>query len=124
MYPSDVSRWQGSVNSWLAQGCVSAFKVNAPDNWIIVDTDMLARGWYDFTILLSGDEQQRYAYIEHRNTPNDGNVNVWITCWQSYNSQPVLIKSWFMEANERLRVRNANPSDSTTIANIHWIRRV
>lgn len=123
MKPSDQAQWQGSVGSWLGQDSVGAFKGSAPDGWILCDTGALTRGWYDFTVLLSGDEQKRYAYIEHRNAANDDSIEAWILVWQPYNTQVIPIHSWFMDTNERLRIRNVNASDATICGNIHWVRR-
>jgi len=124
MRPSDISRWQGSVDSWLAQNCVSG-KILAPAGGTVVcDTGMLGAGWYDFAVLTTLTIAHVYGQIEHRNTPNDDNVYVWYVLWGGYKPVMLPIKSWYVSANERLRLVIYNASAGTVTANIHWTKRV
>ena len=124
MLPTDIARWQGSVDSWLAQGSVAGLETNAPTNTVIADSGQLAAGWYDFTVILAGDGDHYYANIEHRNSPNTAVLHRWVGVWKANIHNIIVINNWKMVIEERLRVVVKFVSNDKLLATIHWVRRI
>lgn len=124
MKPSDQARWQGSVDSWLAQGQVQVVSVSPVAGTLMADTGALVSGWYDFTIILAATGDHYYADIQHRNAANSSSIHWWRAIWGSYKNYPIPINNWYMAANERLRILVGSDSDDNLITNIHWVKRV
>lgn len=120
MNPSDISRWQGSVDSWLAQGCTQGRLANPGDNYNLADTAGLVAGYYDFTIILASTGNHYFAEIQHRNAINDTTLNLWYGVWGVYAVSSIFINNWKIVANERLRVLVNSASDDTLTATIYW----
>lgn len=108
MQPSDISRWQGSVDSWLDQGWVTAGQlINPLVNVIWADTGVLAAGYYDFTIMFCGTTViEVYVRLEHRDAINENNLGSFIMCNPANKTNIFDIVNYKMVSGERLRLTN------------------
>lgn len=123
MKPSDQARWQGTVDSWLAQGSICGYLENPNTNTVIADSGQLTAGWYDFNIILAGNGDHFYCNIEHRNAANDTILHRWGGVWKANIHNSIIINNWKMETNERLRAVVKYDSADKLFATIHWVRR-
>lgn len=123
MKPPDEARWQGVVNSWLAQGCVTDITAAPGNNVVLVDTGQLTRGWHDFTIITNSSAAHNHAEIQHRNSVNDANLHSWVFGRIAYGLDTILITNWYIDSNERLRIVNVGASAALMYSNIHWTKR-
>lgn len=123
MNPSDISRWQGSVNSWLGQKTVRGAASNPVNDEIMCDTTGLVAGYYDFVVSLVGSSYHYYAFIEHRNAINTVNLYEFYSIWGEGFVNSIYINNWKVAANERLRVKVINDSNDVLLATIYWTIR-
>lgn len=124
MKPSDQVQWQGSVDSWLAQGCNSAgILVNPVNLAIMADTGVLPAGWYDFLIVMAGSATHFYEIVQHRNVANSASICNWYM--PIFGGIPAIlnINNRFVVAGERLRIVNINAAVGTYGITISWVRR-
>ncbi len=124
MKPSDQARWQGSVDSWLAQGSVFDLVVNPLINSILIDTGQLAGGWYDIRILASGTVAYISLIAQHRNAANNDSLHVFFVGSGLAIPSHQNIINWKVENNERIRLFFATALTGTFTGSLHWVKRV
>lgn len=125
MKPPDQARWQGSVNSWLAQGWATAGLLATPNaNTIWCDTGQLVAGWYDFTILLSAAlDYTPLVALQHRNAANNANIGVHFFANIAFVNYIFNINNYRMATNERIRVLNTVDFNNACYGSIIYTKR-
>ncbi len=123
MKPSDQARWQGTVDSWLAQGSVDATVNGVEDGTVIVDTGQLTVGWYDFRIFLTAENNCYRGYIEHRNAVNGANINRFVVSFAKGSGPVFPVLNWRIADNERIRVITLGVSADRYYGGIYWVKR-
>lgn len=123
MKPSDISRWQGSVDSWLAQGSVFQVVVNPLINAILVDTSQLTAGWYDMRVIATGTAAYPSLVIQHRNAANSASVHAFLIASGSPVAAYQNIINWKVEDNERVRLLFTTGLTGTFGGGVHWVKR-
>lgn len=125
MKPSDIARWQTTINSWLDQDVVgTGLQNNPPNNLILADTTGLAAGWYDFIAIINGSANHWYFGLQHRDVTNTASIHTWR--FALIADIPVIfhLNNWQLAANERLRtvIKNAGTGDFE--CSLTYIKRV
>lgn len=123
MKPSDQARWQGTVDSWLAQGNNDGILSTPADASVIADSGQLIAGWYDFKVLLTANCDHYRGLVTHRNAANSATLHTWHFMWSAYTNDMIIIDNWRMLVDERMRVVVAAVPSGVIGATVYWVRK-